>query len=53
VIEIDGGQICLEQGWTHGPKNDLGRRWEAAEVGDALHDLIAKAAPPEPVYGVS
>ena len=20
VIEIDGGQICLEQGWTHGPR---------------------------------
>jgi NAD(P)-dependent dehydrogenase (short-subunit alcohol dehydrogenase family) len=51
VIEIDGGQICLEQGWTHGPRNDLGRRWEAAEVGDALRSLIAEGAPPEPVYG--
>ena len=51
VIEIDGGRICLEQGWTHGPRNDLGRRWQAAEVGDALRQLIAKAAPPEPVYG--
>ena len=53
VIEIDGGQICLEEGWTHGPKNDLGRRWEAGEVGAALRDLIAAAAPPEPVYGAS
>jgi len=51
LIEIDGGQICLEQGWTHGPRNDLGRRWQAAEVGDAVRQLIAKAAPPEPVYG--
>lgn len=53
VIEIDGGQICLEQGWTHGPKNDLGRRWETGEVGAALRDLIARAAAPEPVYGAS
>jgi NAD(P)-dependent dehydrogenase (short-subunit alcohol dehydrogenase family) len=51
VIEIDGGQICLEQGWTHGPKLDLGRRWESAEVGGAVRDLIAQAAAPEPVYG--
>ncbi len=51
VIEIDGGQICLEQGWTHGPARDLGRRWEAAEVGPALRELIAEGADPEPVYG--
>lgn len=51
VIEIDGGRICLEQGWAHGPANDLGRRWETAEVGDALRELIAKGVPPEPVYG--
>jgi len=51
VIEIDGGQICLEQGWTHGPRNDIGRRWETAEVGDALRALIGEGAPPEPVYG--
>ena len=51
VVEIDGGQICLEQGWTHGPRNDLGRRWETVEVGAALRALIAEAAQPEPVYG--
>src|SRR3954471_14216818 len=51
VIEIDGGQICLEQGWTHGPRNDIGRRWETAEVGDALRALIGQGATPEPVYG--
>ena len=51
VIEIDGGQICLEQGWTHGPRHDLGRRWVTEEVGGALRELIAAGAPPEPVYG--
>jgi NAD(P)-dependent dehydrogenase (short-subunit alcohol dehydrogenase family) len=51
VLEIDGGRICLEQGWTHGPTQDLGRRWAAAEVGDAVRKLVAEAAAPEPVYG--
>lgn len=51
VIEIEGGKICLENGWAHGPANDLGRRWEAAEVGSAVRDLIAAAPAPEPVYG--
>ena len=52
VLEIEGGQICVEQGWRHGPKRDVGRRWEAERSGAALRDLIAEAADPEPVYGV-
>ena len=24
VLEIEGGQICVEEGWRHGPKRDLG-----------------------------
>ncbi|EFQ82337.1 oxidoreductase, short chain dehydrogenase/reductase family protein [Aeromicrobium marinum DSM 15272] len=51
VIEIDGGQICVELGWAHGPKRDIGRRWRTDEVGPALRDLIAEGPDPEPVYG--
>ena len=51
VIEIDGGQVTVELGWRHGPALDLGRRWEAAEVGPALLDLLAQGPDPEPVYG--
>jgi NAD(P)-dependent dehydrogenase (short-subunit alcohol dehydrogenase family) len=51
VIEIDGSKITVETGWSHGPSNDLGRRWDAVEVGPALRDLIAKAPAAEPVYG--
>ena len=51
VLEIEGGQICVEEGWRHGPRRDLGRRWEAAEVGDAVRELIGQAAAPDPVYG--
>lgn len=53
VIEIDGGRICVELGWAHGPRRDLGRRWEAAEVGSALRELIADGPDPEPVYGTA
>jgi NAD(P)-dependent dehydrogenase (short-subunit alcohol dehydrogenase family) len=52
LIEVEGGRICLEAGWTHGPAHDLGRRWNASEVGDALRTLISLAPTPEPVYGV-
>ena len=51
VIEIEGGQLCLEEGWRHGPRQDLGRRWEATEVGDALRALVAEGVDPDPVYG--
>lgn len=51
VIEIDGSRICLEQGWTHGPSRDAGRRWEAGEVGAAVRALVGEAPDPEPVYG--
>jgi NAD(P)-dependent dehydrogenase (short-subunit alcohol dehydrogenase family) len=53
VVEVEGGQICLEQGWSHGPKLDVGRRWAAAEVGEGLRRLIGEGADPEGVYGVS
>lgn len=51
VIEIEGGKVCIEEGWRHGPTLDLGRRWEATEVGEHLRELVAQAATPEPVYG--
>ena len=51
VIEIEGGRICLEQGWSHGPDLDVGRRWEAVDVGPAVRGLIARGSSPEPVYG--
>ncbi len=51
VIESEGGRLCVEEGWRHGPAVDLGRRWEAAEVGPALRALLAESATPEPVYG--
>lgn len=51
VIEVDGGQICVENGWSHGPAHDLGERWEAGNVGAQLRKLIDAAPSTEPVYG--
>src|SRR5688500_18868734 len=51
VIEIDGGTFTVENGWSHGPSRDAGRRWVATEVGPALRELLAEAPAPEPVYG--
>lgn len=51
VLEVEGGRICLEEGWNHGPQRDAGRRWEAAELGPVVRELIAEGAAPEAVYG--
>ncbi|WP_194420635.1 SDR family oxidoreductase [Microbacterium abyssi] len=51
MIEIEGGRICLEDGWRHGPVRELDRRWDAAEVGTAVRELVAEGAAPEAVYG--
>ncbi len=51
VIEIEGGKVTVENGWTHGPAEDLGRRWETAEVGPRLRALLEQAPAPEKVYG--
>jgi NAD(P)-dependent dehydrogenase (short-subunit alcohol dehydrogenase family) len=51
VFEVEGGMISLADGWQHGPKADKGQRWEPTEVGGVVHELLAKAPVPTPVYG--
>jgi NAD(P)-dependent dehydrogenase (short-subunit alcohol dehydrogenase family) len=51
VFEVEGGVIGVATGWQHGPRIDRGARWEPADVGEAVRDLIAKAPLPVPVYG--
>ena len=51
VFEVEGGVISVADGWQHGPKIDKGARWAPAEVGAAVHELLAKAPSPAPVYG--
>ena len=51
VFELRGGKIGLSDGWRDGPTLDKGARWEPDEIGAAVHELLAKAPAPQPVYG--
>lgn len=53
VFEVEGGRIGVADGWQHGPSIDKGVRWEPAEIGPAVRDLLAAAPGPAPVYGTS
>jgi NAD(P)-dependent dehydrogenase (short-subunit alcohol dehydrogenase family) len=51
VFEVEGGRISVAEGWRPGPTADRDRRWEPAELGAVVPDLVGKAAVPLPVYG--
>jgi NAD(P)-dependent dehydrogenase (short-subunit alcohol dehydrogenase family) len=51
VFEVEGGRIRVAEGWAHGPQIDKGARWDPAELGPVVADLLAKSRPPVPVYG--
>jgi NAD(P)-dependent dehydrogenase (short-subunit alcohol dehydrogenase family) len=51
VFEVEGGMLSVADGWQHGPKVDKGARWDPADVGSAVRELLAKAPAPAPVYG--
>jgi NAD(P)-dependent dehydrogenase (short-subunit alcohol dehydrogenase family) len=51
VFEVEGGKIRVAEGWAHGPQIDKGARWDPAELGPVVGDLLAKSRPPVPVYG--
>ncbi len=51
VFEVEGGSVAVADGWQHGPAVDKGARWDPAELGPVVDDLLAKAPPPVPVYG--
>lgn len=53
VLEVEGSKICLETAWQHGPVRDAGKRWDAADVGAAVREMVAEGPDPEPVYGAS
>lgn len=51
VFELEGGKIRVAEGWAHGPEIDKGAKWDPAELGRVVADLLAKARRPVPVYG--
>ena len=51
MFEVEGGIVRVAEGWAHGPQVDKGARWDPAELGSVVADLLGKARPPVPVYG--
>jgi NAD(P)-dependent dehydrogenase (short-subunit alcohol dehydrogenase family) len=45
VFNVQGGNISVAEGWVAAPGVSKGDRWDAAELGGVIPDLVAKAAP--------
>ncbi len=45
VFNVQGGNISVAEGWVAGPGASKGDRWDPAELGGVVPDLVAKAAP--------
>jgi NAD(P)-dependent dehydrogenase (short-subunit alcohol dehydrogenase family) len=45
VFNVRGGDISVAEGWVAGPGVSKSDRWDAAELGGIVPDLVAKAAP--------
>jgi NAD(P)-dependent dehydrogenase (short-subunit alcohol dehydrogenase family) len=51
VFNVRGGHVSVAEGWHAGPGVDKGSRWEPAELGTVIPDLVAKAAPNATMLG--
>ena len=51
IFEVEGGKISIADGWRSTEPVDKGARWEPAEVGSAVEQLLARVTPPQKVYG--
>ena len=51
MFEVEAGKVGIATGWQHGPTVDKGDRWDAAELGPVVDDLLTRALPAAPVYG--
>ena len=41
----------VAEGWARGAEADKGARWDPAELGPVVTDLLAKSRTPLPVFG--
>jgi NAD(P)-dependent dehydrogenase (short-subunit alcohol dehydrogenase family) len=44
VFNVQGDHLSVAEGWVEGPAADKGDRWDPAELGKVVPDLVAKAA---------
>jgi NAD(P)-dependent dehydrogenase (short-subunit alcohol dehydrogenase family) len=52
VFSVRGGQISVAEGWHAGPLVEKDERWDPAELGPIVGDLLARAAPNADLFGV-
>jgi NAD(P)-dependent dehydrogenase (short-subunit alcohol dehydrogenase family) len=45
VFNVAGGRLSVAEGWHAGPVTDKGGRWDPAELGPVVLDLVAQAPP--------
>jgi NAD(P)-dependent dehydrogenase (short-subunit alcohol dehydrogenase family) len=53
MFEVEGGKVGIATGWQHGPTVDKNARWDAADLGPVIDDLLGQAPTPVPVYGTA
>jgi len=51
VWEVFGGTVTTFDGYRREQTMDIGKRWDAAELGPAVKELLSKAQPLVKVYG--
>ena len=51
VFEVEGGTISVSDGWQRSIKRDKGAKWDPAELGPVVKDILEEAPTPMPVYG--
>ncbi len=51
IIEAEGGRICIADGWRTTEGVDRDARWEPAEVGEAMAQLLEQEVPAQKVWG--
>jgi NAD(P)-dependent dehydrogenase (short-subunit alcohol dehydrogenase family) len=51
VFEVEGGVVSVADGWQHGPQIEKDGRWEVAELGGPIRELLTRTPAPAPVYG--
>ena len=44
VFNVAGGHISVAEGWVEGPVTEHNARWDPAELGEVVPDLVARAA---------
>lgn len=51
VFSVRGGRIGVVEGWSLGPVTDRGARWDPAELGPVVTDLVRRATPNADLHG--